>query len=293
MSRSIVRRVAALLALGAGAAAPALAQDSASSGRGDGGKRPYVPAAIYDAETPLPMTFTANLGRLRGDKGDKEPWRGATLSYAGPSGDTVVVPLRARTRGIWRLKSCTFPPLRFNFANKTTRNTLLENLDRPKLVSYCRDDGRHEQYLLQELQLYRIYRLLTPFSHQVRLLRLTYADSASRKAQTTRYAVLLEEEQALARRVRGTLVEEQGAGPDALEPHHTALVGVFQYLIGNTDWSIYALHNIELIMQPTGNFLPVAYDFDFSGAIATNYATPDPKLARLVDGVWTTGDIPG
>jgi len=278
MSRSIVGRGAALLALGAGTAAPALAQDSASGGRGDGGKRPHVPAAIYDAESPLAMTFTANLGRLRGDKGDKEPWRAATLSYAGPGGDTVVVPLRARTRGIWRLKSCTFPPLRFNFANKATRNTLLENLDRPKLVSYCRDDGRHEQYLLQELQLYRIYRLLTPFSHQVRLLRLTYADSASRKAQTTRYAVLLEEEQALARRVRGTLVEEKGAGPDALEPHHTALVGVFQYLVGNTDWSIYALHNAELVRDSIFQIVPVPYDFDFAGAVNAFYATVDPKL---------------
>ena len=284
MSGSVVTRATAVLALAAAAsvaaAGAAAAQDGAAGKRAgrDSTKKPYVPPAVYEAEAPLPVTFTANIRQLRGDRGDKAPWRPATLSYAGPAGDTVVVPLRARTRGIWRLKSCTFPPLRFNFASKAARNTLFENLDRPKLVSYCRDDDRHEQYVLQELQLYRIYRLLTPFSHKVRLLRATYVDGASGKAQTTRYAILLEEEQSLARRVNGVLVEDKGAGPDALEPRHSAIVGVFQYLIGNTDFSIYALHNAELVRDSTFQIVPVAYDFDFAGAVNAHYATTDPKL---------------
>jgi hypothetical protein len=190
----------------------------------------------------------------------------------------VVVPLRARTRGFWRLKSCAFPPLRLNFAGKAVRNTAFENLDKPKLVGHCRDDDRYDQYVLQELQLYRIYRLLTPYSHNVRLLHLTYVDSASGKVETTRYALMLEEGQALARRVSGTLVEQQGAGPDALQPRHTAIFGLFQYLIGNTDWSIYALHNAELVRDSIFDIVPVPYDFDFAGAVNAFYATVDPKL---------------
>ena len=280
MPWSAVARRTTLLALAAAAARPLAAQDGAAGGRNEGAAngKSSLPAAIYGAEAPLAMTFTANFRRLRGDKGDKVPWRAATLAYAAPGGDTVVVPLRARTRGFWRLKSCAFPPLRLNFAGKAVRNTALEHVDRPKLVSHCRDDERYDQYVLQELQLYRVYRLLTPFSHNARLLRLTYVDSASRKVETTRYALLLEEEQALARRVRGTLVKEKGAGPDALQPRHAAIFGVFQYLIGNTDWSIYALHNAELVRDSIFDIVPVPYDFDFAGAVNALYATVDPKL---------------
>jgi len=54
---------------------------------------------------------------------------------------------------------------------------------------------------------------------------------------------------------------------------------VFQYLIGNTDWSVPALHNIKLLrMSDQSVLLPVPYDFDFSGVINTRYSTPDPKL---------------
>jgi hypothetical protein len=114
----------------------------------------------------------------------------------------------------------------------------------------------------------------------VRLLNLTYADSASGKVFAKRAALLLEEPETMAARNGGPIMELKGAIQQDLDPYHDALVGLFQYFIGNTDWSIYALHNVELVTQPeTGAFLPVAYDFDFSGVINTNYATPDPKLA--------------
>jgi hypothetical protein len=58
------------------------------------------------------------------------------------------------------------------------------------------------------------------------------------------------------------------------------LVSVFQYMIGNTDWSVYAIHNIRLVeMTDQGGYLfPVAYDFDFSGLVDAPYAIPDERL---------------
>jgi len=49
-------------------------------------------------------------------------------------------------------------------------------------------------------------------------------------------------------------------------------------MIGNTDFSFGGLHNAELIGLPNGHYLPIAYDFDFAGAIDAPYATPDPSL---------------
>jgi hypothetical protein len=49
-------------------------------------------------------------------------------------------------------------------------------------------------------------------------------------------------------------------------------------MIGNTDFSFGGLHNAELLALPNGQYKPIAYDFDFSGAIDAPYATPDPSL---------------
>jgi hypothetical protein len=272
--RTVARAIAALTI--AGTAIPvavALGQDSASK------KVPKDPGKFFTTEEPLTVTLTTNIGRIRRDKGDKAPWRAATISYTEPDGKVVVVPTLLRTRGIWRLKNCEFPPLRMDFKRELTKGTVFYGLDKPKLVSFCRDDGASEQWLLQEFQLYRIYGLLTPKSHKVRLLQMTYIDSASGKVHARRPAILLEEPQALAARAGATLIELKGAVPDNVEPYHNALFGVFQYFIGNTDFSIFALHNVELLSEEDGSVVPIPFDFDFSGAVNTRYATTDPKIS--------------
>lgn len=226
---------------------------------------------------PLAIKLTTNIKRIRGDKGDDAPWRSGTLTYTGSDGKEVTVPMQLKTRGIWRRKNCDFPPVRFNFNREAVRNTLFTGMNRPKLVSYCRNDDTYEQYVLQEYQLYRIYNLFTPNSHRARLVTMTYADESG-KVEATRSAILLEEPTEVQDRLNTKLMKEKGAGPDFMEPFHNALVGIFEYMIGNTDWSIFALHNIELLTQPDGNVIPIPFDFDFSGVVNARYATPDPKL---------------
>lgn len=242
-------------------------------------KRAKLSESFFTGVAPVEITLTTNIKRIRGDKQDKAPWRPAVFTYTDSAGKKVEIPAEIRTRGIWRLKNCEFPPIRINFKSEITKGTLLQGIDKPKLVNFCRNTDDYEQYLLQEVQLYRIYNLLTPASHRARVLNLTYADSASGKVFAKRAALLLEEPETMAARNGGPIMELKGAIQQDLDPYHDALVGLFQYFIGNTDWSIYALHNVELVNQQTGTFLPVAYDFDFSGVINTNYATTDPKLS--------------
>ena len=288
---TVVVVAASLLAAASAAPTRMLAQESVDSTSRDSVARDSVArdsvarkAAAREAAdrfwtpvAPITVTFTANLGRLRRDRGEEAPWRAAVLSYVSDSGDTVRVPLRARTRGIWRLKNCEFPPLRLNFWRDSTLGTLFEGADEPKLVNYCRNSSTYEEYVLQEYQLYRVYSLLTPYSHRVRLLRMTYADSGSNRARTTRWAFLVEEPGELADRIGATRTEAKGAGPADLDTYQHVLHGMFQYMIGNTDWSIAGLHNAELYFKDT-IYIPVAYDFDYSGAVNTSYAVPPPQL---------------
>lgn len=240
-------------------------------------KTPSIPdSPLFHAETPIAVTLTANFKALRKDKGDEAPWHPATISYAdaGVPGGKRVSPVRVRTRGLWRLKNCEFPPVRLNFANKDVKGTIWHDLDKPKLVSYCKNNDTYEQYVLQELQLYRVYRLLTPVSHKARLVHMTYTDSATGKVEATRYAFITEDPSSVAAVNGGKIMKMEGATPDDLDPEQSTIAYLFQYMIGNTDFSFNGLHNTELIARPDGKNWPVAYDFDFSGAVNASYATP-------------------
>ncbi len=241
-----------------------------------------VRAHFFATEEPLAVRLVMHLNQIRRDKADGAPWRPATIAWAEADGSMRNLPLEVRTRGIWRLKNCQFPPLRLNFGRRAARDTPFNGLDKPKLVNYCRDATNYEQFVLQELQLYRIFALLTPVSHRTRLMRITYVDSARGTTLTERYAFVLEEPDDLAGRVGGALFEVKGAVARDLNSYQAALVGVFQYMIGNSDWSAGGLHNAELVRDSTlaydSNLLLVPYDFDFSGAVNTPYATADPTL---------------
>jgi hypothetical protein len=256
----------------------------ASPASAQGAVKDTTPPPLFASVAPLEVTFTTNLRRLRADKDTNAPWRPATMTYAGPAGP-VVLPMRAKTRGVWRLKNCHFPPLRLDFPGKESKGTPFAHLGKPKLVNFCRDDDSHEQFILQEIQLYRAYQLLTPVSYRTRLLRMTYVDSAKADTMATRYAFVAEDPEALAKRLGGKVVRIKGAAASDLEPAPLAVAYVFQYMIGNTDFSFNGLHNTQLVQLTDGTILPVAYDFDWSGAVNASYAAPNAtlRLRRITD----------
>jgi hypothetical protein len=58
-----------------------------------------------------------------------------------------------------------------------------------------------------------------------------------------------------------------------------ATLDLFQYAIGNTDWSVVHGHNVLLVESEAGLVTPVPYDFDFSGLVDAAYATVSPQLS--------------
>lgn len=233
---------------------------------------------LFRSEEPLEITLTVNVKQIKRDKNEDAPWRQASIRYADAEGKDVTVPVRVKTRGVWRLKHCDFPPLRLRVGGKIADGTLFANLDEPKLVTYCRNLDNYEQYVLQEAQLYRIYRQLTDLSHKVRLLRITYVDSASKKVETTRWSFVIEDPAHLAARAGGRIIKQKGAIADDLDPSQSALAFSFLYFIANTDVSFNGLHNGEIIALADGRNVPVPYDFDFAGVINAPYAGVDPSL---------------
>ena len=234
-------------------------------------------APFFRSLEPLAVTLRADLRALLRDRNpDTSIWRGATLTWEDSAGPRSIT-LRVRTRGLFRLRACDFPPIRLRFAADSVRGTPWEELRRPKLVTHCGPRNEYEQNLLQEYAVYRVLQLLTPASFQARLLRLTYEDESGAERPVTRYAIVTEDPERLADRLRGTLVDVPGVRFARLRSEDAALLGVFEYFIGNTDWSVPGIHNIQLVRTPD-TLVAVPFDFDWAGVIDARYARPDPRF---------------
>lgn len=239
-------------------------------------KQPYNPPLVFANAKPVEFTLSAPLSKLKKDRYDQVPYHPGSVSYAGDSGQ-VTLPLKVRARGIWRRKNCEIPPLRLNFNKDSAKKTLFRRLDKVRLVIPCKSGEDYEQYVLQEYQLYRVQRLLTPYSYDARLARVTLLDPDKKDTVAQRWAILLEETDAFSARLGAKAEEIKGAAGADLEPYESAVFGVFQYMIGNTDFSIAGLHNVTLLFHDS-SYVPVAYDFDWSGAVNTRYAKPAEQL---------------
>jgi len=274
-------RALCVLALGGAIAASPLRSTAAQETQGapaaaDTTKKRYRPVPLFQEGEALELTLRAPFRALGRDRAAEVDWRPAHVEYAGAEG-TVSVPVRVRTRGIWRKANCQMPPLLFNFAKDSTKGTLFARIDRLRLSMHCRDNDAYEQYVLQEFQVYRAQRLLTALSFDVRLARVTYVDSERGDTVSRRWAFLQEQDEPFAERVGVLLVEQKGAGPSDLDPYESAFFGVFQYFVANSDFSISGLHNVVLTYREPFH-IPVARDFDWSGAVNARYAKPNPVL---------------
>lgn len=274
ISRFAVRywRVAGALALLA-----TIPQQSASQAAAEDEEAPRV----FRSHDVVTLTLRADMRELLRDRDREQNYHQGFVHVAKLDGSGVdSIPVQVRTRGIFRRRpsTCSFPPLRMTFEPRGTRGTLLQGERRFKLVTHCRSSGLYEQYVLQEYLIYRSFALLSPYSLRTRLARITYEDTRGREETVTRYAILIEHEDQLAERHGLRVVTDTGVPMARLDPQHTVFMAVFQYFIGNTDWSVRALHNVILLADSLNRHIPVPYDFDWSGVIATRYAKPDTSL---------------
>ncbi len=245
------------------------------------------PSALFDSHEVLEFTLETDLDRLKDDRGETNAERPARILIGGEDGETLEIPLQVRTRGNFRLRraTCSFPPIRLNFKQGQLEGTPFDGEDKLKLVAHCKDRDQYEQNVLEEYVAYRIFNLLSDVGFQVRLARLTYVDTSGKDKPATRYAFLIEDEEAMAARLGGTMIEVAQAHPSGLNPEQGVLVSVFQYMIGNTDWSLVGFHNIKLMRRGFTDYVAIPYDFDFSGLVDAPYAGPNPLLEDFIRSV--------
>jgi hypothetical protein len=235
---------------------------------------------LFAATTPLVFTLTANLKAVQADRSPTSTKTfPATIEFRANGGAVTTVELPIRTRGNVRRSYdiCEFAPLRLEFPKEQMKGTVFEGQHVLKLGVHCRDVKVFEQYVLREYAAYRILNLLTPRSFRARLAKVTYIDSGAKKTLGTKYGILIEDDEDVARRMEGRLVTQTSLF-SRLDKDTFTLVTLFEYMIGNLDMSILAQHNFKFVQVPAGAVYPIPYDFDYSGLVDASYALPPPDL---------------
>ena len=241
---------------------------------------PVLASPLFDDNTILDVELVGPIGSLIKDKNDE-----IELPFV-LKADGIEHQLKVRARGNSRLRVCEFPPLRFNFSRSARDESVFAGQDKLKLVTHCRNREAAQTDALQEYATYRIFNRISDIGYKVRLLRITYTDTDNRFSPKLdeHYAFLIESQIGLAARVGGEPANVTGISLKSLDDDHTALVYVFQYLVGNTDWSFVmaegddeCCHNGDIIAIGSSRFY-VPYDFDLAGLVNAKYAYPDPSL---------------
>lgn len=233
---------------------------------------------LFASEDILPITIHTDLKTLFRDDGEERDYHQARFVVQPSGQDSQAIAVRVMLRGNFRRENCQLPPLKLNFKNEDVANTYMDHIDKIKLVLPCRwrsDD--YEQLVLKEYLMYRLFSVMTDSSFQVRLLQVTFRDSADKMDPFTKYGFFIEPVDNVEARLEAWEDETEGIHPNATVQTQTNLISVFHYMVGNVDWSIPGLHNVKLIKTDTFTFpLVIPYDFDYCGAVDAPYARGNP-----------------
>ena len=244
-------------------------------------------APLFESNDLLEITIRGPFTTIMRERSRDEDMPG-TLTYRDPEAGDMTVELGIRTRGRYRHQSrvCPWAPLRLDMKKSTAKETVFKDSNKLKLVTHCRNGAsRYTQSLLAEHLAYRIFNQVTDNSFRVRLLRVTYVDTDKGDRERTEFAFLIEHRNQVAERIGLDVNGAESIEVDQLNGAHLNLASMFQYLIGNTDFSPIraasgepCCHNNVLFGEQKGAIEVIPYDFDMSGIVDARYATPNPKF---------------
>jgi hypothetical protein len=236
---------------------------------------------LFKEIEPFTFTLTGDFNALNKERSpNNKKMFPATLTVEDAKGPQDI-PVKIGSRGHFRLMSrnCDFVPIRLDLPSTgETAGTVFEGQTNLKLGTHCRGDREYDNYTLKEYLTYRLFNLVTPLSFRARLARATYVDAKTKKTIGNRYAIFVEHENDVARRFGGRIVELPRIQFKDLDAPTLNRMMLFEYMIGNTDFSIWALHNVRIVQDRNRQLFPVPYDFDLSGLVHAPYAAPDPRI---------------
>jgi hypothetical protein len=241
---------------------------------------------LFDTDAPLKIALEADFYAMT-------KARDKTIDYPGLLIiDGISLPVELSLRGASRLdpSNCSNPPLRVDFKKSAQKSdTPFAGEGDMKLVVLCGNGSSYIDYLRIEFLVYKLLNKITPLSYRVRWVDITYSETGRPKAEI-RPGFFVEVKKNLAKRNNlKTASEVEETSHNLLNASQAALLEHFQFLIGNTDYSLVTsadpskcCHNAKLLRIDDENapmpYIPVIYDFDSTGIVNASYTAPPTSL---------------
>ncbi len=227
------------------------------------------------------INIQADLSYLVENKKTFDEYIDGKFTFEPSEGVSQTLPVKIKCRGKYRRMKCEFPPFKLKFRKDDLTAHDLNEFNELKLVTHCigvKEKGK--DLILREFLAYKLYNILTPYSFRVQLVKVNYLNTKGRPKKIKGWGILIEDSDELAYRMGGEKFMEMGLPPEIYNPEQEKITALFNYMIGNTDWSCHMARNLEFIKYSDTNIMVVPYDFDFAGLVNAPYAIPNYELGQ-------------
>ena len=186
---------------------------------------------------------------------------------------TLTFEAKLRSRGNVRLEVCQNPSLKLKLKKADLLAAGFSDLNEFKFVLQCSNSSLGENYLNREQMVYDLHAVFSDFSHRTKPVELHLGQKEPISA------FMIEHEEQLGARFQARVLETKKLSTRGLQREAYVNMCLFNYLILNTDWHVFNLHNLKFINPDESlDLIPVPYDFDYSGFVGTHYAIPREEL---------------
>jgi len=249
---------------------------------------------LFEDDSILNITLKFDMSTYFRSKPQKEYLK-ANITFHLNETDSIYEDVRLRTRGVFRNQYCMFAPIQLNFKKVDFGYSDLNKISKLKMVPQCSAGKDREDYILREYLAYKLFNVLTDTSFRVRLFSVEYIDSQKKRKPLKQYAFFIEPVEMLTSRTNCIEINTRTLNQRHIVPGIMDRLAIFNYMIGNYDWSIPGQHNVQVIkslnINPYGLGIAIPYDFDWTGFVNASYAIPAENVGtqnvreRLFQGI--------
>ena len=239
--------------------------------------------ALFSTTEPLDVKLAFSPKKLKKSKVDTL-YFDAQMDYKQPGEDWNSIKIGIRARGNFRRSTCYYPPIKVEIKKEQRKGTIFKGQKKLKLVLPCLQQKDKNDNILKELMIYKMYALINPYHFRTRRVALEFTDLSKKKPVTSQLVgFLIEDDKNVAKTHEGK-VFERFIHPLAMDSQSSIKNALFQYMVGNTDFSVAYQHNGKLLYIGK-KIVPLPYDFDMTGFINPSYAVVNPtlKITKITD----------
>ena len=231
---------------------------------------PKITSSIYLEDAILQVKLSFSIKDLKKNTNDST-YIISKLFYKSEDSSWQNIAIGLRKRGNYRLANCYFPPLKIKLKKSDVKDTPFKGNKKMKIVLPCLIQKDNNDNVIKEYLAYKFFEIMSPYYFNTRLLNVTLETNKGKKNKIYNLkGFLVEDDKTVAKRFAGDVYKRKNH-PLNHEPIASVRSALFQYMIGNTDFSQAYLHNMKVIYI-NKQMIPIPYDFDMSGFVNCSYA---------------------